>query len=222
MTSKAFDCLQKANLKIKLRKCLFFKEQIHYLGHLVSGNSILPLADKIEALMKLKPPTNIKEVRHFLGLTGYYRKHICNYTDIEHPLNCLTGKSQPFIWTPDCQSSFNVLCSHLANTLIVQLPDPSKPYLLFMDTSKYCYSGILTQVSVDESNEALVQLLSGDELLTSIESQTQDLKCGANLVHSVAYISGSFTESQCRWSAIMKECFGILCQLKMLILLMEL
>ena len=48
-----------ARLKIKLSKCLFFKEQIHYLGHLVSGTSILPLADKIEALMKLKPPTNI-------------------------------------------------------------------------------------------------------------------------------------------------------------------
>ena len=72
MFDKAFKHLLKAGLKIKLCKCSFFKEQIHYLGHLVSGMSILPLADKIEALMKLKPPTNIKEVRHFLSLTGYY------------------------------------------------------------------------------------------------------------------------------------------------------
>ena len=79
-----------------------FKEQINYLGHLVSGASILPLTDKIEVLMKLKLPTNIKEVRHFLSLTGYYRKFICNYSDIAHPLNCLTHMSQPFIWTPDC------------------------------------------------------------------------------------------------------------------------
>ena len=71
--SKAFECLQKAGLKIKLSKCSFFKK-IHYLGHLFSGTSVLPLVDKIEALMKLKPPTNIKEVRHFLSLTGFYRK----------------------------------------------------------------------------------------------------------------------------------------------------
>ena len=57
MISKAFECLQKDGLKIKLSKCSFFKEEIHYLRHLASGTSILPLADKIEALMKLKPPT---------------------------------------------------------------------------------------------------------------------------------------------------------------------
>ena len=109
MISNAFKCLQKAGLKVKLSKCSFFKEQIHYLGHLVSGNSILLLMNKIEAVVKLKAPTNIKEVRHFLGLTSYYRKFICNYSDIVHPLNCLTRKSQPFIWTPGYQSIFDML-----------------------------------------------------------------------------------------------------------------
>ena len=70
MLDNAFECLCKTSLTIKLSKCSFLKEQIHYLGHLVSGASILPLTNKIEALMKLKPPTNIKEVRHFLSLTG--------------------------------------------------------------------------------------------------------------------------------------------------------
>ena len=73
MITNAFEHFQKAGLKIKLSKYSFFKEQIHYLGHLVSGISILSLADKIEALMNLRPLTNIKEVRHFLSLTGYYR-----------------------------------------------------------------------------------------------------------------------------------------------------
>ena len=85
MISNAFEYLQKVSLKIKLSKCSFFKDQIHYLCHLVSGNAILSLTNKIEALMKLKTPTNIKEVRHFLGLTGYSRKFICNYSDITHP-----------------------------------------------------------------------------------------------------------------------------------------
>ena len=90
MLENAFNQLLTAGLQTKLSKCSFFKEQIHYLGHLFSGTSILQLADKIEALMKLKPPTNIKEVGHFLGLTGYYHKFICSYADTAHLLNCLT------------------------------------------------------------------------------------------------------------------------------------
>ena len=109
MLDIAFKHLLKAGLKIKLSKCSFFKNQIHYLGHLASEMSILPLADKIEALMKLKPPPNVKEVRHFLGLTGYCHKFICTYADIAYPLNCLTHKAQPFIWAPECQASFDML-----------------------------------------------------------------------------------------------------------------
>ena len=151
MIEKAFKCLLKVGLKIKLNSCSFFKEQIHYLGHLVSGTSILSLADKIEALMKLKPPTNIMEVRHFLRLTGYYQKFICNYVHIAHPLHCLMHKSQPFVWSPECQSSFDMLCSQLANAPIAQLSNPNKPYLLFTDVSKFCYSGVLTHESTKDS-----------------------------------------------------------------------
>ena len=93
MLDNAFKYLLKARLKIKLSKCSFFKMQIHYLGHLVSGMSILLLANKIEAFMKLKLPTNVKEERHFLGLTGHYHKFTCNYTIIAYPLNCLTHKA---------------------------------------------------------------------------------------------------------------------------------
>ena len=133
MLDKAFKHLLKAGLKIRLSKCLFFKEQIHYLGHLASETSILWLAHKIEALMKFKPPTNVKEVKHFLGLTGYYHKFICNYADVAYPLNCLTHKVQLLIWTLEGQVSFDMLHLKFANTPIVQSPDQNKPYLLFTD-----------------------------------------------------------------------------------------
>ena len=68
----------------------------------------------------------------------------------------------------------------LANMHIVQLPDPNRPYLLSMDVSKYCYSGVLTQASTDKSNEVLI-LLTKKEPLTSVESQTQDLKLDSNV-----------------------------------------
>ena len=132
-------------------------------------------ADKIEALMKLKSMTNIKEVRYFLGLTGYYWKFICNYLDIMHSLNCLTHKSQPFIWTPECQSSFDMLCWQLANTSVVQLPDPDKPYLLFTDVSKFYRSGVLNQAFMKDSNEAFMRILTSKDPLKSVECQTHDL-----------------------------------------------
>ena len=100
-----------------------------------------------------------------------------------------------------------MLCSNLANTPTVQLLDPSKPYLLFMNVSTYCNSGVLTETSTEESNEALVHLLTGNDPLTSVDSQTQDLKLNANLIHPIVYISGSFTKSQCRWPAINIEFF---------------
>ena len=97
---------------------------------------------------------------------------------------------------------------------IVHLPDPNKSYLLFTDASKYFYSGMLTQASMDESNEVILKLLTDKDPLNRVESQTQDLKLNSNLVHPVAYISGSFNESQCRWSAITKEYFGVFMSIK--------
>ena len=124
--------------------------------------------------MKLIPPANVKEARHFLGSTGYYHKFICNYVDIAYPLNCLTQKTQPFMWTVECQVSFNMLQFRLTNTPIVQLPDPNKPYLLFTDARKFCYSGVFTEASTAGSNEALMKILTSQTLHTSVKSQTQD------------------------------------------------
>ena len=137
--------------------------------------SILPHADKIEALIKLKPPTNIKEVRHFLGLTGYYCKCVSNYAYIAYPLNWLTHKAQPIVWIPECQACVDMLCLMLVNTPVVQLPDPNRPYLLFTDASKFCYSDVFTQASTADSNEALIKILTSKAPLPNIESQTQVL-----------------------------------------------
>ena len=75
---------------------------------------------------------------------------------------------------------------------IVQLPDPNKPYLLLTDASKNCYSGVLIQASVDESNEALLKLLTDKDPLTSVESQTKDLKLNSTLVLCGVYSKATY------------------------------
>ena len=78
-----------------------------------------------------------------------------------------------------------------------------------MDVSKFCYSGVLTQASTEDSNEELVKIPTNKDPLKSVISQTQDFQLESSVIHPVAYISGSFSESWCRWSTIIKECFSV-------------
>ena len=77
---------------MKRSKCDFFKSQIHYLGHLISEDGISPLLDKLDSIKNMLLPKNVKEIRQFLGLTGYYRKFVPRFADISRPLTRLTRK----------------------------------------------------------------------------------------------------------------------------------
>ena len=85
-------------------------------------------------------PYTLKEVKQFLGLVGYYRKFIPRYADIARPLNALTCKDVDFVWTDICQKSFELLKTMVSEEPILVYPDPSKPYVLFTDASKYEYT----------------------------------------------------------------------------------
>ena len=89
-----FSHLQAANLKIKPSKCQFFKQHLHYLGHLISEHGIQPLLDKIMAITNLAEPKNIDEL-HFLGINGYYRGFILLFADIK-TLNKVFRKDTKF------------------------------------------------------------------------------------------------------------------------------
>ena len=80
--------------------------------------------------------------------------------------------------------------------------------------SKICYSDVLTQASTEDSNEALLRILTTKDPIKSVESQIQDLQLESNIIHPVPYISGSFSQSQCRWPAITIECFSVLMSIK--------
>ena len=87
---EVFERLQKAGLKLKPSKCFFGKSSINYLGHFVSKDGISPDPEKVSAVTNYPVPKSIKDVRAFLGLSGYYRKFIKNYAQIANPLHVLT------------------------------------------------------------------------------------------------------------------------------------
>ena len=85
-----FERLRSADLKLKEIKCNFLKKHIQYLGHIISGEGIAPVPEKLESIQKMSPPRNPKEVKQFLGLIVYYRKFVPQFSDLARPLNALT------------------------------------------------------------------------------------------------------------------------------------
>ena len=140
-----FKCLKEVNLKIKLSKCQFFEKNLHYPGHLISEGCIQLLLEKVTAVQKLKEPSNIDKLFHFLSLTGYYRKFIPLFTNVTEPLNKLLKKDTKFQLSQQYQAAFEHHEKVLCRETILQCPHMEKLYTLFTDTSHYTYSGILTQ-----------------------------------------------------------------------------
>ena len=102
-----FKRLQDAGLKLKESKCDFFRPQIHYLGHMLSADSIQPLLEKLDSITNMPVPENQTEIKQFLGLVGYYRKFVPHFSDISRPLSKLMRKDTPFAWMKQCH--FNIL-----------------------------------------------------------------------------------------------------------------
>ena len=140
-----FERLRAADLKLTKRKCSFLKAHVQYLGHYISRQGLEPVPEKLEALVEMPPPSDITEVRKFLGFVRYYRKFIPRYSDVARPLTNLTHKEVPFQWTSNCQASFKMLKGFLLEEPVLKYPKPDQPYVLYTDASKYAWVGVLTQ-----------------------------------------------------------------------------
>ena len=86
-----FQKLKAAGLKLKESKCDFFKREIHYLGHLISVDGIQLLPEKLDSIHDMPKLRSPKEIKQFLGLTGYYRKFVPRFSDISRPLTEIVG-----------------------------------------------------------------------------------------------------------------------------------
>ena len=153
-----FSRLRSAGLKLKMSKCEFLKQEVKYLGHLVSPSGIRPDPAKISAIQNLRPPTNVKSVRSFLGMCGFYRRFVPDFAKIAKPLTELTKKNRHFHWDDACQSSFETLRTALTVAPILAYPNVDKPYKLYTDASQNAIGAALVQET--ELGERVIQYLS--------------------------------------------------------------
>jgi hypothetical protein len=100
-----FKCLLENTFYLKLSKCSFGQNSIAYLGHIVSAEGVGPDNEKVQAMINWPCPTTVKQLRGFLGLTGFYRKFVKGYASIASPLTDLL-KKEAFVWTDTVTAAF--------------------------------------------------------------------------------------------------------------------
>ena len=93
----------------KFLKCEFWLEEVAFLGHILTAEGVAIDPTKIEAMKEWENPHNMTNIWSFLGLVGYYRRFIENFSKIARPMTNLLKKTNEFEWTPECEQSFQTL-----------------------------------------------------------------------------------------------------------------
>ena len=145
---KVLERLRTAGLTAKPSKCHFAMKECTYLGHIVGNGQVRPEIGKLTAVEDFPVPKTKKEVRTFLGLTGYYRKFVPCYASLAAPLTELTRSNAPTIvkWTTSCNTAFMDLKRLLCSSPVLQCPDFSRPFILQTDASDWGVGGVLSQL----------------------------------------------------------------------------
>ena len=139
------NILKDKRLYAKLSKCEFWLTEVKFLGHVISQEGVAVDSAKVEAVLRWNRPRTVTEVRSFLGLAGYYRRFIQNFSRIALPLTKLTRKNQPFSWDEKCEASFQELKKKLTSAPVLVIPDPKETYVVYSDASKHGMGCVLMQ-----------------------------------------------------------------------------
>ncbi len=152
-----FVRLQQEGLKAKLEKCCFFRKEVSYLGHVVSKEGVSTDPAKISVVAEWKRPTNVTELRSFLGFTSYYRRFVVGFARLAAPLHRLvadlvgtkkkrvSGKSIESCWTEECEQGFQKLKQGLVTAPVLTYADFSLPFVLEIDASHSGLGAVLSQ-----------------------------------------------------------------------------
>lgn len=144
--------LREAGFSVNIDKCRFFKRSIEYLGNVVENGQVRPSPKKIEALVKAPVPTNVKQVRQFNGLSGYFRRFIPDFARTMAPLYELTKQSTKWQWTQVHEQARQKVIHHLTTAPVLTIFQENKPIELFTDASSLGFGAVLIQIINDRQH----------------------------------------------------------------------
>uniref|UniRef100_K7EYV5 ribonuclease H n=1 Tax=Pelodiscus sinensis TaxID=13735 RepID=K7EYV5_PELSI len=135
--SQVLDRLREAGLTVKAGKCKVGMAEVSYLGHKVGSGCLKPEPAKVEAIRDWPVPQTKKQVQAFIGMAGYYRRFVPNFSSIAAPITelCRKGRPDRVVWTEQCQRALCALKGALAKAPVLVNPDFDKPFIVFTDAS---------------------------------------------------------------------------------------
>ncbi|WVZ54712.1 hypothetical protein U9M48_005470 [Paspalum notatum var. saurae] len=137
--------LRENQLYGKFSKCGFWLEKVAFLGHVLTAEGVSVDPEKVEAVTNWRTPRNVSEIRSFLGLAGYYRRFMENFSRIAKPMTGLLKNNVPFEWDDNCEESFKCLKDKLTSTPVLTLPDLHKDFVVYCDASRQGLGCVLMQ-----------------------------------------------------------------------------
>jgi len=147
---KVFECFRLANLKINPKKCVLFKKDVKFLGHVVSSQGVTTDPEKIAAVREWPIPHSKKQLRSFLGFCSYYRRFVRNFSSIAKPLYVLTEDKVKFFWGKEQQHVFETLKQALTSSPILSFPSGDEKFILDTDASNIGIGAVLSQIQGGE------------------------------------------------------------------------
>lgn len=155
---EVFERIRAAKLKINPEKCQLLRESVHFLGHIVSAEGVKTDPQKVAAVKNWATPSNVDELRAFIGTASYYRRFIKNFATTAAPLHNLTKKGQKFIWDTYCENAFRELKGKLISAPILAYPLKDCEFIVDSDASNTGLGAVLSQVQ--EGEERVIAYLS--------------------------------------------------------------
>ncbi|KAL5548886.1 hypothetical protein UlMin_004117 [Ulmus minor] len=143
--ASVLDTTKKGKDKLKDVPCEFWLDCVQFLGHVVSKDGISVDPAKIDTVSKWPVPTNVTEIRSFLGLAGYYRRFVEGFSTLAAPLTALTKKDQRYEWTDKCERSFQELKKRLTSAPILVLPTDVTDFIVYCDASRIGLGAVFMQ-----------------------------------------------------------------------------
>eukprot|EP00741_Cyanophora_paradoxa_P015154 tig00020849_g14625.t1 len=182
-----FEAISKANLRLKPSKCRFCVPEIDLLGHRISAEGIRQDPAKTKVISDWQTPKNADELRSFLGLAGYYRRFVENFSKVVYAMQRLLLKDAVWSWPEGgaADRAFKELKELLGRDIILRFPDFSKPFILQTDASTYAIGAILSQTDKDGVERPLA-FISRTLLPAEMNYSATELECLA-VVWAIKY-----------------------------------
>ncbi|XP_063635205.1 uncharacterized protein LOC134805954 [Cydia splendana] len=140
-----FERLRMFGLRANREKCVFAREKVKYLGHIISQDGISPDDDKVRAVLDMKAPSTLRHLRTFLQTCSWFRKFIPSFSAVAESLTRLTKKNQVWMWGPEQVEAFEQLKKRLTSAPVLIQADYQRPFILRTHSSNYALGGVLLQ-----------------------------------------------------------------------------